>query len=81
MVDDLEIDPDYSVLGGFSRGDLFALRQAFQPGRVSQVVHPVMDERMLSSAVSISVRCLFGAAVRFVELFGLEESWTDFQQI
>jgi hypothetical protein len=81
MVDDLEMDSAYSVLGGFSRGDLFALRQAFEPGRVSQVVHPVMDERMLLSAVSISVRCLFGAAVRFVDLFGLEESWTDFQQI
>jgi len=81
MVDDLEMDPAYSVLEGFSRGDLFALRQAFESGRVSQVVHPVMDERMLFSAVSISVRCLFAAAARFVDLFGLEVSWTDFQQI
>lgn len=81
MVDGLEIDSAYSVLGGFSRGDLFALRQAFEPGRVMQVVHPVMDERMLIGAASISVRCIFGAAVRFAELFGLEESWADFQQI
>ena len=81
MVDDLEIGSADSVLGGFSRGDLFALRRAFEPGRVSQVVHPVMDEGMLLSAVTIAVRCLFSAAVRFVDLFGLEVSWTDFQQI
>jgi len=81
MVDDLGMDSAYSVLGGFSRGDLFALRQAFEPGRVSQVVHPVMDERILLSAVTIAVRCLFGAAVRFVDLFGLEESRIDFQEI
>ena len=47
MVDDLEIDSAYGVLGGFSRGDLFALRQAFEPGRAIQVVHPVMDEECL----------------------------------
>lgn len=81
MVDDMGMDSDYLVLEGFSRGDLFALRQAFEPGPASQVVHPIMDERMLLSAVTIAVRCLFSVAVRFVDLFGIEESWTDFQQI
>jgi hypothetical protein len=79
MLDDLKLDSAYSALGGFSRGDLFALRQAFDGGGASQAVQPVMDDGMLLSAVSVAARCLFGVAVRFVERFGLEESWTDFQ--
>ena len=79
MLDDLKLDSAYSVLGGFSRGDLFALRQAFDGGGASQAVQPAMDDRMLLSAVSVAARCLFGGAVRFAERFGLEESWDYFQ--
>jgi hypothetical protein len=76
MLDDLKLDSAYSVLGGFSRGDLLALRQAFDGG--SQAVQPVMDDRMLISAVSVAARCLFSAAIRFAERFGLEESRDNF---
>jgi hypothetical protein len=81
MLDDLNVNSAYSVRGGFSRGDLLAIRQTFEVGGASPAVQPVMDEGMLLDAVTIAVRCLFGAALRLVDLFGLEESFSDFHQI
>jgi len=76
MLDDLGSDSAYSLGESFYRGDLIALRQAFEPSRSSHVVQPAMNERMLLNAVTIAVRSLFSTAVRFADLFGLEGSWS-----
>jgi hypothetical protein len=76
MLDDLGLGSAYSLGEGFARGDLIALRQAFEQSRSSHVVQSAMDGRMLLNAVTTAVRSLFSAAVRFADLFGLEGSWS-----